>query len=128
MTLDPSAVLAGVLDRTLPKPAWTHEAHVAACWAAVRSHGADDALGLLRDGIRRYNEATGVENTSTSGYHETITRYFVTAVARIHDRAFDEVVTDDTTSRDAPLRHWSPDRLFTPQARAAWVEPDLRPL
>ena len=128
MPLDPTAVLTGVLDRSLPKPEWTHEAHVAACWAAVREHGPTDALGLLRDGIRRYNEATGVENTPTSGYHETITRYYVHAVAAIVDRPFDEVLADGTTGREGPLRHWSPEALFTPEARADWVEPDLRPL
>ncbi|MEO0492930.1 MAG: hypothetical protein AAF081_05910 [Actinomycetota bacterium] len=127
MSLDPSAVLAGVLQRTLPKPQWTHEAHVAACWAAIRAHGHDDALTLLRDGIRRYNEATGVENTETSGYHETITRYYVAAVAAIVDRPFAEVLADETTSREAPLCRWSREVLFAPGARTGWVEPDLVP-
>lgn len=128
MTLDPDRVLEGVLDRTLPKPEWTHEAHVAACWAAVRRHGVSGALALLRDGIQRYNEATGVANTPTSGYHETITRYYVAAVGRIADRPFAEVVTDPTVSRDGPLVHWTRDALFTPEARADWVAPDLVPL
>ncbi len=127
MALDPPTVLAGVLDRTLPKPEWTHEAHVAACWAAVRAHGVDAALPLLRDGIRAYNEATGVANTSTSGYHETITRYYVAAVGRIADQPFATVLRDPTTSREAPLAHWSREVLFTPGARADWVDPDLNP-
>lgn len=128
MPLDPTTVLAGVLDRTLPKPEWTHEAHVAACWAAVRDHGHDDALALLRDGIRRYNEATGVENTPTSGYHETITRYYVHAVAAIVDQPFADVLAHHTTGREGPLRHWSREVLFSSEARADWVEPDLTPL
>ncbi len=128
MTLDPEQVLDGVLGRTLPKPEWTHEAHVAACWAAVRRHGADEALTLLRSGIKRYNEATGVANTPSSGYHETITRYYVAAVARIADRAFAEVLADPTVDREGPLAHWSRDVLFTREARAAWVEPDRAPL
>ena len=128
MTLDPDTVLDGVLTRTLPKPDWTHEAHVAACWSAVRRHGVDGALPLLRDGIRRYNEATGVANTSTSGYHETITCYFVGAVGRLAARPFDDVLADPTVGREGPLRHWSREVLFTAEARADWVEPDLAPL
>ncbi len=128
MTRDPDQVLEGVLDRTLPKPEWTHEAHVAACWAAVRRHGVDGALSLLREGIRRYNEATGVANTPTSGYHETITRYYVAAVGRIAERPFPDVVADPSVGRDGPLAHWSRETLFTPAARADWVEPDLEPL
>ena len=62
----------GVLDRTLPKSEWTHAAHfAAACWLLCRSD-----MNALRDMpgvIRAYNEATGVANTDTSGYHETIT-------------------------------------------------------
>lgn len=128
VALDPDTTLAGVLDRTLPKAEWTHEAHVAACWAAVRAHGATDALTMLRAGIKRYNEATGVANTPTSGYHETITRYFVATVGRFADQPFASVLTEPSVQRDGPLAYWSKDLLFTPTARAMWVEPDLQPL
>lgn len=128
MTLDPELVLDQVLQRTLPKPEWTHEAHLAACWTAVRRHGADEALTMLRSGIKRYNEATGVKNTPTSGYHETVTRYYVGAVSRLAEQPFVAVVADPSVTRDAPLDHWSRDRLFSVEARAAWVEPDRAPL
>lgn len=121
-------MLDGLLARTLPKPEWTHEAHVAACWAAVRQHGVEKALTLLRAAIKRYNEATGVANTPTSGYHETITRYYVGAVGRLPGRSFVDVVADPTVAREGPLAYWSADRLFTREARASWVEPDLTPL
>ncbi|HRE03322.1 MAG TPA: hypothetical protein PLV68_18640, partial [Ilumatobacteraceae bacterium] len=74
-------VASGLLDRSLPKAEWTHEAHVLACIALVRSLGARDALAALRAGIPPYNEATGVANTPTGGYHDTITVYYVWAVA-----------------------------------------------
>ena len=45
----------GLLDRSLPKVQWTH---------------ADHDMPRM---IRAYNEATGVPNTDTSGYHETVT-------------------------------------------------------
>ena len=62
----------GLLDRSLPKVEWTHAAHfAAACWLLRRSdmHAMRAMPGL----IRAYNEATGVPNTDTGGYHETIT-------------------------------------------------------
>ncbi|HEX7884720.1 MAG TPA: hypothetical protein VF474_01970, partial [Phenylobacterium sp.] len=62
----------GVADRTLPKPEWTHAAHFAAAfWLLTRPQG--DAEAEMPGLIRAYNAATGVENTDTSGYHETIT-------------------------------------------------------
>ncbi len=62
----------GVHDRTLPKKEWTHAAHFAAAFWVLRRPDMDaarDMPGL----IRAYNEATGVANTDTTGYHETIT-------------------------------------------------------
>ena len=60
------------IARTLPKPDWTHEAHfaVALCLLHDEDH---DAFLEMPHLIRAYNEVTGVANTESSGYHETIT-------------------------------------------------------
>ncbi len=34
-------------------------------------------VNKLRNAIKKYNVACGVENTETQGYHETITRFYV---------------------------------------------------
>ena len=61
-----------LLDRSLPKVEWTHAAHFAAALWLLRQPEmyADRDMPRM---IRAYNEATGVPNTDTSGYHETIT-------------------------------------------------------
>ncbi len=62
----------GLLDRSLPKAEWTHAGHFAAAIWVLRRPDMDaarDMPGL----IRAYNEATGVHNTDSTGYHETIT-------------------------------------------------------
>lgn len=116
-----------LFDRTLPKPEWTHEAHLIACWVDLDEHDGDvDAtVDSLRDAIRSYNEATGVANTSTSGYHETLTRYYVEAVAAVGAASVEELLADPRCSRDVPLRRWSKERLFSPEARATAIPPDL---
>ena len=73
--------------RTLPREAWTHQAHLAVGLWHVLRHGEDAALAMLRDGIRAYNEAVGVPNSDTRGYHETVTRYYAWAAARFLERA-----------------------------------------
>lgn len=115
-------------DRSLPKTDWTHEAHLTACWVALSTRSEAEALEFLRDAIRSYNTATGVENTATEGYHETLTAYYVHAVASVDAAAVDDVFAASECSRDAPLAHWSRERLFGELARAQWVEPDLAPL
>jgi len=125
----------GVVDRTLPKPQWTHAAHFAAAvWVLTRPHldAPRDMPGL----IRAYNEATGVANTDTEGYHETITLASLRAARAWLDArpgaALSAVLSDLLASpcgrSDWLLAHWSRDVLFSPQARRAWIEPDLRPL
>lgn len=118
-------IFDAVLDRSWPKAEWDHEAHLRVCWVALLDHDPIDAVPLLRTAIRTYNEATGVENTPTSGYHETLTRYFVGAVASVDAPSIDGVLAAPQCQVGAPLRHWSRDVLFTPAARADWVEPDL---
>lgn len=115
-------------DRTLAKSDWTHEAHLRVCWAALATRDPGATVEFLRDAIKSYNEATGVGNTPTSGYHETLTRYYVEAVASLDSDRIDHVIGSPRCSRHAPLRHWSRDALFSPAARARWIEPDASPL
>jgi hypothetical protein len=86
--------------------------------------------------IRAYNEATGVPNTDTSGYHETITlgslRSARAWLAARNDRplheALNELLASEYGRSDWLLVYWSQPLLFSAAARATWVEPDLRPL
>jgi len=125
----------GVADRSLPKPEWTHAAHFAAAfWLLTRPDV--DAERHMPGLIRAYNEATGVENTDTSGYHETITLASLRAArahlaARPHaglSEALAELLAGPLGRSDWLLAHWSRERLFSPAARRAWTPPDLQPL
>lgn len=111
------------LARDLPKAMWTHEAHLAVCWLALSRCGPVVALDVLREAIRSYNVATGGANTSTSGYHETLTRYFVEEVGRFS--SLNDVLGAASCARQAPLGLWSSELLFSSKARQEWVAPDL---
>ena len=124
----PTRLVDAFHARTLPRREWTHEAHLVVCWYTLRERDVDGTVDALRTAIRSYNEATGTPNTETSGYHETLTRYYVLAIARHGGRGLDEVMQAPECRRDAPLRHWSRELLFSPTARRQWVEPDLVPL
>jgi len=125
----------GLRDRTLPKIEWTHAAHFAAALWLLRQpemHADRDMPGM----IRAYNEATGVPNTDTSGYHETITLGSLRAArALLENRpglALFEVLRELLASQygrsDWLLAYWSKSVLFSAAARKAWVEPDLQQL
>jgi hypothetical protein len=124
------------LDRSLPKPEWTHEAHLRVGLWHLLQYPPQEALDRLRDGIQQYNVACGVANTDSSGYHESITRFYVWVIDRFlvatdRSRPTDELadaLVRECSDKELPLRYWSRDRLLSAEARLRWIEPDLQPL
>ena len=125
----------GLLDRSLPKVEWTHSGHFAAAVWVLRRPDMDaarDMPGL----IRAYNEATGVNNTDTTGYHETITQASLRAahawlVGRPGEplyAALNGLLAGEYGRSDWLLGYWSKPVLFSVNARRTWVDPDLQAL
>ncbi len=121
----------------LPHSEWTHQAHLAVGAWHVAHFGAEEALTRLRLGIRHLNDSHGTPNSATRGYHETISRAYVVLLAEFLDSVQDtmplvervtRLLAGPLAARDALLRFYSRERLMSPEARAAWIEPDLRPL
>lgn len=107
---------------------WTHNAHLVAGFMSLREREPAEALAHLRDSIRTHNCGVGLANTEHSGYHESITVYYVTAIAALGAERPEDLFDAPSCSSDAPLQHWSRDLLFTPRARLGWVAPDVSPL
>jgi len=134
---DIERIAAGVLDRTHPYAEWTHAAHFAAAlWLLRHSHVLLEHGGM-EPIIRRYNEAVGVPNTATRGYHATITEASLRATARALAEAGPATPLAPllATLLASPLghsrwllAHWSEPRLMSLDARRGWLEPDLAPL
>ncbi len=126
----------GMLGRTLPRASWTHEAHMAACAWLILERPDIVPERDLPGFIRRYNESVGGVNDETQGYHETITQVFIRAVRAFLVRAGQGDLAAQVNAllhapegrRDWPLRFYSPELLFSVEARLGWVEPDLGPL
>jgi hypothetical protein len=120
----------------VPRPEWTHAAHLAVGLWHVSRYGREDALVRLRAGITRLNESNGVVNSPTSGYHETVTRAYVDLLAdfaaRHAEKTAAERVTalfaDPLSDRKALFRFYSRPLLESSAARLDWVKPDLAPL
>lgn len=125
----------GLLDRSLPKEEWTHEAHLAACLWIVTERPEIDPVRDMRGIISAYNEAVGGVNDDHGGYHDSITHCFIAGVRSWMARSGAETLVDRVNGlllaregrRDWPLRFYSRERLFSVEARRARIEPDLRP-
>ncbi len=123
-------------DCTLPREEWTHAAHLTVALWHLLQFDWPEAVARVRRGIKRYNAAHGILTTPTGGYHETLTLFWLRVVRtfleaeRNEARALVHLANELITSADKglPLAHYTRERLFSPEARAAWVEPDLKPL
>jgi hypothetical protein len=134
-TVEEIRELVGAFERCdLPRAAWTHHAHlVTALWYLVH-YGPAEGGARVRDGIRRLNAANGVPQTRDGGYHETITCFYLCAIARhIHNARPGTSITDLAATlidawgdKNRPLEYYSRERLFSLEARTGWVEPDLK--
>lgn len=123
-----AAIFDDFVNGRLAKDAWTHEAHLITCWVALQDRTPSETLAFLRDAIQTHNCGIGIRNTDTSGYHETLTVYYVTAVAAAAAPTIEDLFEVPSCGRTAALDHWSRDVLFGTQARLGWVEPDLAAL
>lgn len=112
------------------RPEWTHESHVRMAWLYLSRLPIDAALDRVRRGIQKLNAKIG----SPDGYHETITVAFVSIIAsRLRTGESYLAFRDrnpDLLDRTLPvlLRHYTKDRLWSPEARRGFIEPDLEEL
>jgi hypothetical protein len=125
------------LARVLPKEEWTHEAHLSTTtWLLLRRPDIDVDT-KLPDLIRGYNESVSGVNSDSEGYHETITRVFLTGVRLFLSEAdpseplhalVNELLISPIGRRDWPLRFYSRERLLSVEARRAFIAPDIEAL
>lgn len=135
---DAAGIAAFIEDfeaRRLPKSRWTHQAHLlVGLWYLSRYEPAE-ALAIVRERIRAHNESVGTANTDDSGYHETITRLYLTAIAAHRARnggasfeaSLRQLLASPLADSKWPLSYYSRERLFSVAARRGWVEPDRGP-
>jgi hypothetical protein len=121
---------------TLPKAEWTHGAHVAVAACYLFQSNVRIVLPLMRERICAYNLASGGANTSTSGYHETLTRFWLLIVDNMLSRqqpvsrleAARQAVAAFGEERALHTRYYSTDIVRDTAARQQWRAPDLLPL
>jgi GNAT superfamily N-acetyltransferase len=130
--LDDDTLWTAFHDRVLPASAWTHVEHLRVAWMHLERFSFEEAHLRMRVGIIRLNAAHGLVETSERGYHETLTRAWLALVAdaRARGPSVDSAafVATRAPERHAPLRHYTRERLFSVEARARFVAPDLAPL
>ena len=121
-------------NRTLPATEWTHQAHLTTGLWFNHNYSELEAICYLRSGIIAYNLSSGGENTPTKGYHETLT-IFWSKILRSFILNHPELgllslcntfLNSNQSSKELPLTYYTKEVLFSLEARAMWVEPNLK--
>ena len=129
-------IIEGFRSKTLPSKEWTHEAHLIAGLWHVANFDYEEALLRMRYNIKTYNEASGGQNTDSSGYHESITVFWVWLLNEFWKRnstdkqSFEQVCNAFLKSkycdRAAAFTFYTREKLFSREARLTFVEPDMQ--
>ena len=131
------AFLDEFVDGTFPKASWNHGAHVTVAACYLQRFPQPEATRRIRDGIRHYNECQGTPNAVDSGYHETLTLFWISQATHHLAQCGPELSRAEKVQRLvealAPRRdlfrdYYSFDVVRSQQARREWVAPDVKPL
>ncbi len=117
---------------SFPFDQWHHRAHVKLAYLYLIRHGFDAALLKLREGIRAYNAANNLSDEPTSGYHETITQFWL-RIVEMTVQQYGQLPTADEffdfhpqlSQKKNHRLFYSPGLFMSPQAKREFVEPDL---
>jgi hypothetical protein len=121
-------------SRTITKAEWTHSAHLIVGLYYCRTLPFAVAKNLMRDGILWLNDEHGTPNTDGSGYHETLTVFWLKRIWNFLDErgAVGNLATlaneliEKFNDPDLPLKYYSREVLFSASARREYVSPDRR--
>ena len=132
LSADDRRFIAGLEAAAVEPGQFDHRAHVRAAYIYLTGHDVDGAAARMRDTLRAFLQHHGIP---VSKYHETITRAWILAVRHFMDRTPPTPCADvfiDANPRlldpKIMLTHYSAELLFSPEARARFVEPDIDPI
>ena len=122
---------------TLLKSEWTHEAHLIVGLKMLLTYG-EQAFPEMKKRIIHFNESVGTINSETSGYHETLTIFWLWAIKQFCEEkgiaqfdvdAIDELLFYEPLSRRKLVEdYYSEAILLLPEARRRFIRPDEQPM
>lgn len=119
--------------KELPKEMWTNDAHIIV-WLhyCLKYPNSNKAMDTLRDNIVLHNESVWTKNTTSSGYHETITRFRKETLQVFIDNSItndlyvlaNEVLSSKLASKDYIFNFYSKNTIKDSYSRMNYIKPD----
>src|SRR5262245_55130357 len=115
-----------------PPAEFGHRAHIRLAYVYLAEHDTDASHQLMHDALLNFIRHHGVD---ISKYHETMTRAWIMAVRHFMEISpgseSSEAFTEDNPrmlDSKIMMTHYSAEVLFSDEARARFVEPNLSPI
>ena len=119
-------------DATVKHDDWKHAEHLVVALYYLTRHDLDTAYEKMRGGILNLLvKGFGVDLTKEMPYHETITLFWMRTVAEFNGSKNGASLLEKANEvaykwdKDYPLNFYTRERLFSDEARARFIEPDL---
>ncbi len=128
-------LVASFEDASIARGVWKHPEHVAVALYYVDKYGLEKGTDRMRGGL--FNllvKGFGVDLAKEMPYHETLTVFWMRTVADFNavkngtsllDKANKAI---DIFDKNYPMRFYTREFLFSDEARARFLEPDLLPM
>ena len=128
-------LVAAFEDASIARDVWKHAEHLVVALYYANKYDLETAIAKMKDGL--FNLLTvgfKVDLSKEMPYHETLTVFWMRTVndfvgttngMPLHEKANSLIETFD---KDYPLRFYSREFLFSDEARARFVEPDIVPV
>jgi hypothetical protein len=125
-------VIESFENASISRDDWRHAEHLVVANHYLSENDLDAAVAKMREGIFRLLRAFKVDLTKEMPYHETLTVFWMRTVAEFRKTKNGATTTLELCNelverfdKDYPLRFYTRERLFSDEARAAFVEGDL---
>lgn len=126
-------IIQGFNNRTLPQSKWDHNAHIIIAFWYNTNYTFDEALPLVKEQIKTYNVAVGTPNTAHSGYHETLTIFWMIFTKNyLFDNPREELIRvlnqflELYPNKNTPFKFYNRESLFSTKARKNWFNGNLK--
>ncbi len=134
-SVEDSELLRRFETQYIRRDEWTHTEHCRVAYLLIQKHDWAGAVHCMRECIIKLNNAQGVPNSDTRGYHETVTIAWLRLIAAAMERntvtrSSQEFLQSNPHLLDKTTlaQYFSQHLLSSVLARQFFVHPDLIPL
>lgn len=117
---------------TIPRGEWNHAGHLTVALYYCLNEDLTAATARMRRNLLNHLKAVGVDFTKEMPYHGTLTAFWMRTVDDFRKSKSGASLVETANAlvaefdKDYPLRFYSRELLFSDEARARFVEADLK--